>query len=315
MGLPDFTALARLRAEQSRLTDLLHAPNTRRGYHFDWQAFTRWCSGMERPALPASADTAGLYVADELTRGRKVSTVARRVAAIAHQHRARDLESPVTPEVRRLLLGARRDRTRGETLRQALPITIADLCAMSTLLLASGSDMGARDAAVLVVGFASALRSANLASLQLSDVVFSKEGVTLTIHFEKMDQVGQGRLIGLPHGKHSETCPVLRLRGWIARRGLAPGPLFTRFDRPCKHVALQPERIGQIVKVAARRAGLEGEYSAHSLRAGFITEAAYRGVPDLLIAGQSGHKSMTVLRGYFRRRDVFRANACALLDL
>ena len=56
-------------------------------------------------------------------------------------------------------------------------------------------------------------------------------------------------------------------------------------------------------------------YSAHSLRAGFVTAAAEGGAGELLIAEQTGHRSMDVLRGYFRRTNLFRANACSLIGL
>ena len=56
-------------------------------------------------------------------------------------------------------------------------------------------------------------------------------------------------------------------------------------------------------------------YSGHTLRSGLITAAGEQGLSDLLIAEQSGHRNMNVLRSYMRRTNVFRSNACASLDL
>jgi integrase len=52
-------------------------------------------------------------------------------------------------------------------------------------------------------------------------------------------------------------------------------------------------------------AGVAGDFEAHSLRAGFVTSAATRGVPEVAIQDVTGHKSVTVLRGYYRRATPF----------
>src|SRR5207253_195217 len=121
--------------------------------------------------------------------------------------------------------------------------------AIALALEADQTPIATRDRAILVVSFASALRAANIAGLGIDDVEFVDQGVILTAWHEKTNQLGQ-RLIGLPHAKHQETCPVLCLRAWIAVRGAeTAGPLFTRFDHPRdRGRPLQPERICQIVQ-------------------------------------------------------------------
>lgn len=66
-----------------------------------------------------------------------------------------------------------------------------------------------------------------------------------------------------------------------------------------------------IVKSAVKRIGLDERlYGAHSLRAGFVTAAAESGAGELMIASQTGHRRM-----YFRRTDLFRANAAKMIGL
>jgi integrase len=132
---------------------------------------------------------------------------------------------------------------------------------------------------------------------------------------EKQDQEGVGRWIGLPAGRHEATCPVRALRAWLeVRRGSAAGALFTHLHSPYGRLGASP--IFTIVKQALRKAGIEpAGYGPHSLRAGFVTEAVEAGAGELLIAAQTGHRSMQVLRRYFRRRDLFKANACGMLGL
>jgi len=86
---------------------------------------------------------------------------------------------------------------------------------------------------------------------------------------------------------------------------------FTAWCSRAEQVALPAA-----VKAAAQSIGLDpAGFAGHSLRAGFVTEAGERGAGELLIAAQTGHRSMSVLRLYFRRRNLFKANACAMLGL
>jgi integrase len=307
------SSLAALLVEQRKLTEALLAPTTRYGYRYDAAAFGRWCERMGKSSLPASADTVGLYVVDQLSRGRKTATAARHVSAIGQNHRQAGLASPVTCEVRELLHGSR--RLRQESPRQVNPLSLIALRAICLLLAKDGTRVAVRNRAIFLVGFGSALRSASIVKLLLAEVEFSAHGMTLYIRGEKQDQVGRGRMIGIPSGKHADTCPVTALKAWIALRGTAPGPLFP--SRQGGMSALQPERICGIVQAAVKRIGLDPKlrFGSHSMRSGFVTEAGLAGISELLIASQTGHRCMSSLRKYFRRQDVWKSNACGLLDL
>lgn len=306
--------LRTLGIEGRQIRGALLSQNTRKGYHYDWGIFHRWCLAAGVDELPASAETMSLYAVAQLRRA-KVSTVARRLAVVAHVHRDHALSSPVTEDVRALLRGAR--RLRCEQPRQVRPLALDDLRRISRLLAVDATPIALRDRSILVTGFASALRSASLVALMLADAEFSARGVILRIRREKQDQEGRGRLIGLPPGEHGETCPVECLRAWLDVRSDAAGPLFWRLDTwGARDRALEPERICQIVQAAVGRIGLDPTlYGSHSLRAGFVTQAGECGVGELLIASQTGHRDMATLRRYFRRRDVFRSNACGLIGL
>ena len=152
--------------------------------------------------------------------------------------------------------------------------------------------------------------------LQLGDAEFTESGVVLHIRKEKQDQFGRGRMIGLPRGSQADTCPVRCLNAWIQWRGNVPGPLFTHVHRGGKSHGLQPEAIERMVKRCVVRIGLDPErYAGHSLRSSFITEAAERGLGELQIAATSGHRSMSVLRRYFRKTNLWKANPSGLIGL
>lgn len=306
--------LVNLRNERARLFKGLLARNTQNGYRYDFQGFIAWCEKVKASAVPASTETISLYVTDQLLRGSKIATVRRRLAALTHVHRCLNHPPPVTSEILNLLKGAR--RLSMEQPRQVAPLTLDNVRTISLLLTAEDTGLAFRNRALLVAGFGSALRSSNLASLKLADLEFTEKGLLLRIRRSKTDQEGKGALVGLPHGKHPETCPVRCLLSWIERRGSFPGPVFTRFDgHPPRDRALQPERISQVVQELVARIGLDPtKYGGHSLRAGLITALAEAGASDLTISRQSLHRDMATLRRYVRPMDVFRNNPCELLD-
>lgn len=307
--------IEQLLLERNRLNRGLLAQNTLRGYAHDWAVFCAWCAEQERAPLPASADTVSLYLTALLMRGRKVKTGTRRAAGIAHMHRANGFASPVDANARALLRATQ--RLRCEQPRQKLALSLADLRSICQLLAADGTVSALRNQALLLVGFASALRRASLSDLVMEDVEFGDRGLVLLVRREKQDQAGRGRWIGIPFGRSLETCPVRALRAWLDRRGSHPGPLFTRLDLPdLPGLRLAPKAICRIVQECVGRIGLSPAlYGAHSLRAGFITEAIEAGASEMLVAAQTGHRSMEVLRTYFRRRDLFKANACSMIGL
>jgi site-specific recombinase XerD len=71
------------------------ADNTLRAYTSDWADFAAWCGAQHLEALPARPETVGLYLAS-LAETHKPSTITRRLAAIAKQHRNAGLDSPAS---------------------------------------------------------------------------------------------------------------------------------------------------------------------------------------------------------------------------
>ena len=100
--------------------------------------------------------------------------------------------------------------------------------------------------------------------------------------------------------------------------GITEGPLFRGIDR---HGNIAADRLGDrgvalIVKRRVEAAGIDPDtVSGHSLRAGLATSAAAAGVSERAIAATTGHKSMTVLRGYIRDGSLFTENAAAAVGL
>lgn len=312
-------SLQALYLEQAKISRAMLATTTRDGYAFDLKAFRRWCDERNLDALPATSETISLFVTDLLARRKKTSTVRRLLAGVVHAHRAQGHALDLNREfIEMLLEGAKRVNT--ESLEQVKPFTVEDVRAMSVSLLQRPNIRTARNRALIVVGFCLALRSASLVDLDLADVELDEKlGALVHVRREKNDQAGKGRFLGLVFGKHPETCPVQALKEWLRYRADFSGPLFTHVRQDLSGAVnhrLKPKTIYAIVKKELRRAGLDPSgFGSHSMRAGLVTAAGEAGVSDLAIAAHTGHRDTDMVRRYFRKRDAFRGNILAHLDI
>lgn len=290
--------------------------NTLRAYSSDWRTFSEWCELHEQGSMPASSATVALYAAHLVRLGRKAATIDRHMSSIKHFHRwMKFSESPTdTVEVETVLKGIR--RAIGTDQQGKAPTTtpmlrkLVEACP-STLI-------GFRDRALLLVGFAGAFRRSPLVALNVEDIEFRHEGLVVLIRKDKTDQEKQGREIGIPYGSNPTTCPVRALRTWLDSAEIKEGPIFLSFDkgRNLQQVRVNPDDVARIIKRRCKDAGIDpAAYAGHSLRSGFVTAAAEAGVQERIIADQTGHESMRVLRKYIRKGSLFRENAAAKVGL
>jgi len=134
--------------------------------------------------------------------------------------------------------------------------------------------IGARDRALILLGFAGAFRRSGL---DCEDRTFGRDGFTIILRRSKTDQHGFGRKIGIPYGANPDTCPVRVVQAWWEAAGITDGPLFRSINR---HGQIQGGRlsgidVARVVKKLVERAGLDAaKYAGHSLRAGHATAAA-----------------------------------------
>ena len=290
------------------------AENTLRGYRADWRDFCAWCESHHVCPLPAAPETVAAYIAE--CAGRlKVGSIQRRLNAIAEAHKAMGADSPTSAGIVRATLKGIR-RTLGTAAAQKAPALTDDIRAMVDA--ADSGLIGARDRALILLGFAGAFRRSELVGLDIEDCSFGKDGLTVTLRRSKTDQDGAGRKIGIPYGSNPDTCPVRVLQSWLEAAGIATGPLFRSLNR---HGQVQPGRlspmdVARVVKKLAERAGLDpAKYAGHSLRAGHATAAAASGASERSIMNQTGHRSVQMVRRYIRDGSLFRDNSGGKLGL
>lgn len=316
-----------LSADEAAYVEAARAPNTLRGYRSDWAEFTAWCTRLQRDPLPAAADTISAYLAELARAGAKVGTMSRRLSSIRFAHQLRDLPDPTTgARVVAVWEGIR--RTHGAPPEQAHPLmppALFDVLAhcpttRSWKTRATEPDLaGLRDRALLLVGFWGALRRSELAALTVDQLSPHDRGLVLSLPRSKTNQRGeQSELVVLPHAGHRDRCPVTALQQWLDTAAITTGPVFRKISKGNRVLArgLHPESVNDLVRGAAARAGLtDGPYSAHSLRAGFVTYAHLRGASDRAIAHQTRHRSLATVGTYVRVHEAWADNAATMLGL
>jgi integrase len=195
---------------------------------------------------------------------------------------------------------------------------------LATRAPAGVSALGARDRAMLLLGFGAALRRAELAALRLGDVASERgRGVRVLVRRSKTDPRGAGQEVAVwANPGEPGFCVLAALEAWLrvrrAAADLAGGasdaerPLFcavTKAGRPTG-AGLSDKAVWRLVKEAAARAGLPepDRFSGHSLRAGLATAAGEAGAGLADLMRQARHRSTDVALGYLRPADLWRNN-------
>jgi len=235
------------------------------------------------------------------------ATVRRRLASWSTLTHWRGLDGAFTsPPLKAAIRLAVRAAPRLRRRKSAKAVT-GDVLSKLLATCESDSLRDRRDRAILMVAFASGgRRRSEIASLrreQLTDEppVKVPDGPplpSLAIHLgrTKTSNGEQDELVYLT-GR-----PVEALNAWLAAAKIDKGSVFRGIGRwgTVSKRALDPQSVNAILKQRAAMAGLEpGEFSAHGLRSGYLTEAANRGIPLPEAMEQSRHRSVQQASSYY----------------
>jgi site-specific recombinase XerD len=330
MAVLDAEADSVLTDDEARYVQAARAANTIRGYRSDWAEFTSWCAQTGHDAFPATSAAVAGYLTALAGHGAAVGTMSRRLSSIRFAHRLRDLPDP-TENARVVAVWEGIRRTHGAPPVQATPLMPPELfdvlaACPTTKRWAAGSKRasetdlaGARDRVLLLVGFVAAMRRSELSALTLQNIGDHENGLVLTLPRSKTNQYGDAvELVVLPRSGNPDRCPVAAVKTWMQLAGIAEGPLLRPVSKGNRALPrpLTAAAVNDLVKAAVARAGLNSDvYSAHSLRAGFVTYAHLRGATDRAIAHQTRHRSLATLGTYVRVANVWTDNAATQLGL
>lgn len=298
-------------------------PNTRRAYAAQLKLWFAWCEGKGLEVFPADPVTVANYLAERADAGRSVSTLRTVVAAIKAGHDASGLSfDSKAPVIARTLAGIR--NAAPKLPKQAEPIRGTEI-----LDLMDGADrtlLGARDAALLALGYIFAFRRSELVALDL-DTQGSGAGVlkvtakTIEVSFAMTKTSADAvETVAVPRSANAEA--VQAVETWIKLAGIKKGePLLRRVLKGGKVAGrLHPQSVAKIIKArigshyedlgaSEIAAKAEGEkYSGHSLRVGFCVSAAEAGADLRAIASVTRHRSLAMPARYSQRADQIRTS-------
>lgn len=317
---PDTSVAVREAAWEAarRYAGKARSDNTWRGYKSAWARFESWCLEADLTALPATPQTVAMFIAAEADKGLANATLEHRLAAIRLVHLGAGFASPHnTLAVLEVMKGIRRERRDRPRFRRkpAEPAIDTQVQAMVDTL-GTESLRDRRDRALLLYGFATAVRGSELVRLQVADIEAREKGDVVTIGYSKGDQTGQGQTVAALAVPGSPYCPVTALRVWLQAAGITEGPLFRRISSggSVGDDALSDKTVVRLIKRTAKAAGLdEKRYSGHSLRRGFLTSAAMNRADVLKMVAQSRHANINTILDYVENQRLFDNHAGASL--
>jgi len=243
----------------------------------------------------------------------KLATVQHRLAVLSEAHETQGLPNPCHSRAVQLLM----TRTRGAYARRGVRPARKDALTREPLeqILATCDDslIGMRDRALLLFAWASGgRRRSEVVRATVENTHRTPEGFLYVLAHSKTNQEGADRPdMYKPIVGRAATA----LDAWLQAAGITQGALFRRVRRGgVVGQALGPEAVRRMVQDRAARAGLDGDYAAHSLRSGFVTEAGRQGVALGEIMALTGHASVASVVGYHRAGAALSARGARLLE-
>lgn len=294
------------------------AENTRIAYEKGWRQFCNFCAKHGFGVMPATPRTVIKFLIDQATnsvsaKGKPLSmgTIVLYHSAISRKHTDNGFSSPShDPEVISVLRGLK--RLRGTTLRRVRALSDREILQM--IKVCGKTPLGLRDAAIISIGFASALRRSEICNLKVEDIeiIDSAASSRMLVHIRKSktDQQGIGQAIAVPEGNRIK--PIQRIRDWLKVSGISSGYLFQTMKRGgrIRGNQLHHSDIPRIIKHYAGLIGLDPSgVAGHSLRAGFVTCAAVHHARMDKIMEVTRHRNPSTVLQYIRDANVFSNHA------
>lgn len=243
-----------------------------------------------------------------------LNTLAHRISVLSKAHQLAKETNPCGDAlVRELLAQTRRAYAkRGTQPHKQRALTKDPLQAV--LATCDDTLRGKRDRALLLFAWAtggrrrSEVAAATLENLRRIDACSYLYALT----HSKTNQAGAQRPEDL---KPLVGSAALAMQAWLAASGIREGALFRRI-RKGGHLGepLAPAAVRDIVKKRSILAGVVGEFSAHSLRAGFVTEAGKQNMSLPETMAMTGHRSVATVMGYFRAEGALGNKVSRMLD-
>lgn len=313
---------------------------TKRAYKHDWGRFAGWCDINNRTPLPATRETLIEFVTylledvipnydpqKKLTgnepRGLSSQSIKRAIAAVLAKHKEHGLKPPATDGALSAIRGRDEELALNKDPR-AKPRRAQAVTAEGLRTLSEKTDTAQvaqlRDRALVLLGFVTAARISELVLVNIEDVAFVDRGMVVSMYRRKLRKHADK---AIPRAYAPGMIDAVM--AWVqalAATGRTAGPLFPRIT---KHGRIGHEAAAKggdptgrittdgarwIIRRAFLRAGVAGNWTGHSMRRGFATEARFAGHTKTTITrGGDWHSESASVDGYMDDADQWIYNA------
>ena len=315
------------------------ADNTRIAYAKGWDCFCKYCAKYGTDPMNSTSEDIANFLIEVSTypnpsSGKilSMSTVSLYMSAINSKFCQNGRTSPTQhPKVKYILRGLQRANgkipRRVKALREHHVLEILQQCDRFQLE-PKKKMISLRDAAIISIGFAGALRRSELCNLTTDDIeILSSERdcvqpnsnkivnsvymkMNLTVRKSKTDREGRGQIIPIIDGNNLN--PIRRLMEWLSASGISEGYLFQTMRRggAVRGKPMHHSDIPRLVKYYANLIGLDSsDYAGHSLRSGFVTSAVIHNARLDKIMEITRHTNPATVMKYIRDADSFQDHA------
>ncbi len=292
-ALPSLELLAAIPEEQVWLEGQ-QSPQTRRAYRADVVHFMRTL-GITKTDQLRQVDRRAIVAwrRSMESDGAKPRSVRRRLSALSslfsHLVDKNVVEINPVREIKRPRVNRRQGTTAAFSPAQARKLL--DAPDPDTL-------QGLRDRAILSVGLQAGPRRSEIASLRVRD--FHLNSGYDSLHFIRKG--GEDHAMAI----HPQTAQ--RIRDYLDRAGHGDdrkGPLFRAVRqtwlRKNERAPLDPDMIDRLLRKYAKKIGIKQGFSAHSMRATFITTTLENGASLEEVQQAAGHADASTTKLYDRR--------------
>lgn len=289
---------------------------TRRAYRQGISYFLDFTSSTGRREVPATASTAEAFAVwlmhKPITRGRNKgrvgmapATIRLYLSAVCTFHRVQGENPPDLGLAGDAIEGYERERAEDPTCTDGQGVPGLRLPSLRQMfeVCDPATNQGARDRALLSLGWAMMARRSELSALDIGHVILDEDGVIVFVRKSKTDQKAKGKKIRIPWKTElGQLCPVVNITRWherLAEHGITEGGFLRGVDRHGRingqagwagvvSARMDPGTVEDVIARVAIEARVRdaGKLRGHSLRRGGASDMYDAGADILSIARQ-----------------------------